>query len=152
MATSNDTETQLGDDRNLLQYNDHVVFNYINQWENHSIAKIRQAADDARNDLRQIFDRKMQQFNNILNKIGKDVEIHTIENINIPKWTEQLVKLRDDLSNISKYIHLEHDQDEPPIYLIKLSQKINNQMKPNDDDKVILTNHTSFLNSEFIFT
>lgn len=33
---------------------DHVLFTYINQWEKHSIAKIQQAAEQARLDLKEL--------------------------------------------------------------------------------------------------
>jgi hypothetical protein len=58
-------------------------------------------------------------------------------NSNLTKWTEQLNKLRRDLSNISSSIYLEHDKNSSPIYLIRLFHKNKDQLKQIDIDTVI---------------
>ncbi|CAF1381678.1 unnamed protein product [Rotaria sordida] len=134
MATNNNVQMKIENDNHLSQYDDHVLFIYINQWENHSIAKIQLTAQQARNDLQGIFNKKRQDFANLLNQINKEVDTNSHENINLSKCVEQLDKLRQDLSNLSTCIYLEHDKNESPIHLIKLFYKNNNQIKQIDDN------------------
>ncbi|CAF1372556.1 unnamed protein product, partial [Rotaria sordida] len=116
MATNNNVQMKIENDNHLSQYDDHVLFIYINQWENHSIAKIQLTAQQARNDLQGIFNKKRQDFANLLNQINKEVDTNLHENINLSKCVEQLDKLRQDLSNLSTCIYLEHDKNESPIH------------------------------------
>jgi phage-related protein len=128
MATNNITT------ENANEFDNHVLFTYINQWEKHSIGKIQLAAQEARNDLKELFAQQRQDFVHLLNQINKEIDADLNTNSNLIKWTEQLNKLRRDLSTMSAYIHLEHEKSKTPIYLIKLFQKNTKQM---DKDQVI---------------
>jgi phage-related protein len=128
MATNNITT------ENANEFDNHVLFTYINQWEKHSIGKIQLAAQEARNDLKELFAQQRQDFVHLLNQINKEIDADLNTNSNLIKWTEQLNKLRRDLSTMSAYIHLEHEKSKVPIYLIKLFQKNTKQI---DKDQVI---------------
>jgi hypothetical protein len=75
MATNNNAEIKIDNENDYLEFDNHVVFTYINQWENHSIAKIRLAAQEARNDLEQLFAKQRQDFANLLSQINKWIQI-----------------------------------------------------------------------------
>ncbi|CAF2529657.1 unnamed protein product [Rotaria sp. Silwood2] len=142
MATNNDIQIKVENEDYLPEYDDHVLFIHINQWENHSIAKIQLAAQQARDDLQDIFDRKRKEFTNLLDQINQETNTNVNENINISKWKQQLNKLQQDLSNLPSDIYLEHNKDEFPIHFIKLHHNINNnnEMKPiiEDPDEEII--------------
>ncbi|CAF1314950.1 unnamed protein product [Rotaria sp. Silwood1] len=135
MATNDNVQNKIENNSSLLQYDDHVLFIYINQWENHSIAKIQKAAQQARNDLQKIFNEKHQDFSNLLNQINNEINTDLNENINLLKYTQQLNKLRQDLSNLSTSIYLEQDKNQLPISLIKIFHKNNYQIKQIDNNK-----------------
>jgi hypothetical protein len=118
-----------------FQFDDYVIFTSINEWERHSIGKIQLAAQQARNDLRQLFNKKHEDFVYLLTQINKQIESNLTADINLTKWTEELTKLRQNLSNLSSYVHLKHDESKPPIYLIKLSPTTNDRI---DQDTVII--------------
>jgi hypothetical protein len=126
MAANNNHSTE-----HQFQFDDYIIFTAINEWERHSIGKIQLAAQQARNDLRQLFNKKHEDFVYLLTQINKQIESNLTADINLTKWTEELTKLRQNLSNLSSYVHLKHDENKPPIYLIKLSPTT------NDQDKVI---------------
>jgi phage-related protein len=138
MATN--VQIKQENENNYLEFDNHVIFTYINQWENHSISKIQLAAQQARNDLKQLFTKNRQDFINLLNQVNKEVDENLNTSNNLTKCTEQLNKLQKDLSNMSSYIHLEHDKTKSPIYLIKLFHKNKNQTKQIDNDTVIHKN------------
>jgi hypothetical protein len=146
MAKNNNAKIKIEDNNDYLQFDDHVLFTYINQWENHSIAKIQLAAQQARNDLKQFFDNQRQDFVDLLNQINKKIDTDLNADINLIKWTKQLNELRQDLSNISSNIYLEHDRNKSPIYLIKLFHQNNHQKNQIDKDKVTIK---IFLNIRF---
>ncbi|CAF1281911.1 unnamed protein product [Rotaria magnacalcarata] len=136
MATNENENADITTDNvdGLPSYNDHVLFTHINQWENHSIAKIQLAAQQARNDLQQIFDRKIQDFTSLLSTIDEAVETNAAVNTNISTWTEELNRFRQDLSDLSTCIHLDHDKNEAPIRLIKIFHKNHHQFKKIDNN------------------
>ncbi|CAF0779405.1 unnamed protein product [Rotaria sordida] len=85
MTRNNDVQIKIENDNHLSQYNDHVLFIYINQRKNHSIAKIQLTAQQARNDLQEIFNKKRQDFVNLLNQINKEIDTNLNGNINLLK-------------------------------------------------------------------
>ena len=105
----------------MVNFDDHVIFNYINQWEKHSIGKIQLAAQQARNDLIEIFNSKNRSLINTINQLNKQLEQKQNLEIYLNKSKQQLIKLQQDLSKFFSHISLEHDQDQLPIYLIKLN-------------------------------
>ncbi len=50
------------------EFDNHVIYTYIDQWENHSIAKIRLAAQQTRDDLKRVFSKSRDEFFKLLNK------------------------------------------------------------------------------------
>lgn len=122
MATNNYRKEDNNNDLEyMVDFDDHVVFTYINQWEKHSIGKIQLAAQQARNDLIEIFNSKNQSLINIINQLNKQLEQKQNLEIYLNKSKQQLIKLQQDLSKFFSHISLEHDQDQLPIYLIKLN-------------------------------
>ena len=139
MATINNG--QIENNIHLASLDDHVLFIHIAQWENHSIAKIHTAAEQARNDLKQMFDEKRRDYNYLLSQINKEVKINSSLDANLSHWTGQLNKLVQDLLSISTCIHLKHDENELPIRLIKLHHKHKVQIKKIDQNAVISCCH-----------
>jgi hypothetical protein len=130
-AANNDHQYQLG-------FDDHVVFTYINQWEKHSIAKIQLAAQHARNDFIQIFDSKSRCLRNLINQLNKQLQQKQNIEMNLNKAKEELNQLREDLSKFFTSVHLEHDQNQLPIRLIKLNYENTDSSIQIDDYSVKL--------------
>ena len=120
MATRNNGCINIEDYHHKTRFDNNVLLIYIDQWENHSVAKIRTAAQQARNSLKQIFYQKHQDILGLLNEINKEAETNSYNDDKVFNCKEHLNKLREDISDLSKYIHIKHDKEETPIYLIKL--------------------------------
>ncbi|CAF1205857.1 unnamed protein product [Adineta steineri] len=137
MATNNivqnDNDNNYTSIKDDLDFDDHVIFTAINEWERHSIGKIQLAAQQARNDLHGLLDKKRRDFANLLIQMNENITA----DINITKLTEDVYKLRQDLSKMSSSIHLEHDKKKFPIYLIKLNSKNNDQTQEDLVDENI---------------
>ena len=144
MATNDNIQILIEDENYYTELKNHVVFTYIDQWENHSIAKIQLIAQKSRNDLKQLIAKQHQDFVNLLRQMNKQGET-TITNNQLNQWTKQLDKLRQDLLNLSSNIYLTHDKNQSPIYLIKLSQKNINEIK-QIDQKIVIRNKCKVLN------
>jgi hypothetical protein len=120
------------------EFDNHVIYTYIDQWENHSIAKIRLAAQQTRDDLKRVFSKSRDEFFKLLNQINQQLDSNPNFHSNLYKWTTQLTKLRQDLSDLSSSVHLEQETSITPIYLIKLFHKNMDQVKSIDQNKVKL--------------
>lgn len=114
----------------------HVVFTHIDQWENHSIAKIRSNAEQIRNEVRELLAKERENFVDVLTQINTKIEAQPDELYNyLNRWTAQLSQLRDKFLNLSSSIRLEQDANNTSIRLLKVSYR-RKKIKPIDQHKV----------------
>ena len=94
-------------------YDQHPLFLRINSWEQQSIAKIRQAADEARLTMKKHLDQIKNQLKLSLAQVTseqlavRDKQNHT--EIQVKRWMEQLKELREKLEK-PRTIELHHDK------------------------------------------
>ncbi len=121
MTTTTTTTTT-----NIDQFDNHVVYTYIDQWEKHSIAKIQLAAQQARDDLKEAFTESNDECLKLLYQLNEQLDATQNFTGKIYTLMQKLNKLRQELSNPS--IHLEQDTNVAPIYFIRLSRKRKQQI------------------------
>lgn len=106
----------------------HPLFTRINVWEQKSIERIRQVADEVRVDLRRYLDRTKLRVKMSLNKVAKELErsreADAYTEMDLKSWLNRLRELRQQLDRPT-VIELVHDQDETSkkIRLIQLQYK-----------------------------
>ena len=123
-------------DNHVFDSEKHVVLTYINQWENHSITKIRLNAEAMRNELRETLTKRRENFVNILSQINTRIETHPDELYEyLNQWTTQLTQLREEFLNFSSSIHLERESKNTSIYLLKLCYQ-GKKIQPMNEFKV----------------
>ena len=113
---------------------DHIINNLstlIDQWEQNSIQRIQIAAEQARNDIKDLVKNKMKESMMMIKQLTDSFDnsrsnTHFAE-IDIDEWTKQIQQLKEDL-RISFGIELVQKDDSPVINLIS----IKNNKKTND--------------------
>ena len=136
MATNNSAQTSIEEIyktiEQALQPDDHAVYTEINEWERHSIGKIQFAAEQARNDLQQWFDKKREDVGRFLVHVYSQLgRTSTAAEINIAKLNNEIRRFRESLLDVKSSTHLEHDKTKTPIHLIQLDSKLNAPAKEN---------------------
>ena len=106
----------------------HPFFTRINAWEEKSIERIRQAAQEVRVDLRKYLERTKVRLRISLSKVTKELQASRKANayteIDLKAWLNRLRELQQQL-NKPTMIDLVHDQEETPkrIRMIELLYK-----------------------------
>jgi hypothetical protein len=105
----------------------HPLLHRINLWEQESITKIQQIAQQVRNDLQQSLVENKNQTKNLCTKLSDDLyscrESGDYTEIDFKSWTEQLTELRKTLEK-QPIIDLIHDNKTfVPIHTIKIKEK-----------------------------
>lgn len=118
---------------------DHVLFTYINQWEKHSIAKIQQAAEQARLDLKELLAARSEYLFASINQLNKKMASPGTDPT-AEVWTRQLIELKQQVADMSAQTQLEHDRRKSPISLIQVKNAENN---PKTNPSYLVT-RTSF--------
>lgn len=117
--------------QNLMLYEhdndqEHSLIIRIDQWEIKSIDRIKQVADDIRQDLRKSFNRSKNKIQKLLRPMTHELEegrhMETYTENDLAKWKKQLNELRKQLNDLLMMIELDHDEDEPSLTHLPLIQ------------------------------
>jgi hypothetical protein len=104
------------------------LLNRINLWEQESIKKIQQIAQQARNDLQEYFDQNKSQIKSLFNKLVDEIQSsrqsEDYTEIDFKLWIEQLTSLRKTLEKPSMIDIVNNDKTLTPIHMIKVKEKI----------------------------
>lgn len=99
-------------------YDTHPLLVRINSWEQQSIAKIRQAANEARTMLKKHLDQIKNQLKLSLAQVTREQQAtrdaQNYTEMQVKRWMEQLKELREQLEQ-PKMIEIQHDQIESHI-------------------------------------
>jgi hypothetical protein len=103
---------------------EHPLFSQIDVWEHDTIVKIQQAAQIARNELRQSLEESNNRMKTIFNEFSAELhagyENEHFTEIELEKWKETLMNIRKQLETPCD-IQLVEDNNLPPIHLIKIN-------------------------------
>ncbi|CAF2863539.1 unnamed protein product [Rotaria sp. Silwood2] len=124
---------QVGQEHDLLQRDliseesIHPLVTLINKWEITSIENIRVAAQDARNDLQKYLDHTKIQVKTTLLSINNELqasrESDDYTELDLARWIQQLVELRDILEKPSTIDFIDDDRTQPLIHRIQMKQR-----------------------------
>ncbi|UJR32321.1 hypothetical protein I4U23_019785 [Adineta vaga] len=134
MATNDDVFNSI---KSSLQSENYTIFTSINEWERHSIGKIQLVAEQVRNDLKRLFDKKREDVHNLLIQSNNRIDRNSMINNDLIDLTKELHKFREELLNLTSKIHIEHDKNQSPIYLIKLLPQQKDRISTSLDERTI---------------
>ncbi|CAF1187978.1 unnamed protein product [Rotaria sordida] len=133
----------------IIENNDqsNVLINYIDEWEQESIIKIQQMAEDTRRKVVKLLDIHKRTISKKLNLLTKRIEKAREEDdffeTDLNHWISTLDKLKQELTDASLSNSIEEDQTTPLIYQLKLatsSSEFNdkNILKSNSIDSTVI--------------
>ncbi|CAF1412846.1 unnamed protein product [Adineta ricciae] len=130
-----------------FQSDRYAIFTAINEWERHSIGKIQLAAEQARSDFQRLLNKRHDDIVDLLIKMKNNASQNSMVDMNLNHLTAQLHRFREELSNSSSTVCLEHNKSLSPIHLITLSPKANDAIAENaiNDLRTINVPGTKFL-------
>jgi len=111
--------------RDLDQHNiDNSILSRINTWEQESIAKIQVAAEAARTNLKELFDKNRKELQKSVNRITDELqscrESDDYTEIDINKWIQQLQAIRKMLESPSIICSDENETQKSVIRFIRV--------------------------------
>ena len=121
----------IGQERDVLQrdseqgINPNALLTRIYEWEQESINKIQQVAEQARIDLRKSIDQSKIDFQTSMNLLTNELQLSRDSDdyteLDLKKWMDQLIQLRTELEKPLALNIIENDDAQSAIHLIKVN-------------------------------
>ncbi|CAF1187776.1 unnamed protein product [Rotaria sp. Silwood1] len=136
-------------DEQMEKSSDHQLMKQIDQWEENSIEKIHQIANDARKQLLNIIEKHMDKLKNDLEYLRQELkkardDEHFFEN-DLNKWMIKLNELKNDLI-IPQTININYDNNTTPfiskIIIKETTDMLNERFEQSFGDIIISDNGT----------